>query len=384
MNKPGNSRSLRTLLGSVAAIGALAAMAVPASAAVVINEVESDDAVVADFVELTNTGAPVDIGGYVIKDNDDGHAFTIPAGLVLGTGDHYVADVQSGAGGFGLGAGDSARLYAPADLVTPIDSYSWTSHAAATYGRCPDGTGPMGSTASSTRGAANVCPIPALAWPGSDAITTADDSNVFGGNLSGLAYQPSGSAAPGVLWAVRNGPSTLYRLIHDGTKWVPDTADGWAGGKQLVYPNGAGVPDAEGVTLAGGDANGIYVSVERNDSGGMAGTSRPAVLRYDTSAAGMTLTATKEFNLTADLPGLGANAGLEAVTWMPDDVLVAKGLFDEATGTAYDPSAYPNHGAGLFFVGVEQDGRILAYALNQNTGGFTRVAAIASGFPKIM
>ena len=326
----------------MAAIGALAAMAVPASAAVVINEVESDDAVVADFVELTNTdAAAADIGGYVIKDSDDGHAFTIPAGTMLAPGGYYVADVNSGPGGFGLGSGDSARLFAPADLVTPIDSYSWTSHAAATYGRCPDGTGPMGSTSSSTRGAANACPVPALAWPGSDAITTADDSNVFGGNLSGLAYQPSGSGAPGVLWAVRNSPSTLYRLIHDGTKWVPDTANGWGMGKQLLYPNGAGVPDAEGVTLAGGDANGIYVSVERNDSGGQAGTSRPAVLRYDISAAGMTLTATREWDLTADLPGLGANAGLEAVTWMPDDVLVAKGFYRRDRGRHVQPGRLP-------------------------------------------
>ena len=102
----------------------------------------------------------------MVKDSDNGHAFTIPAGTMLAAGGYYVADVASGPGGFGLGAGDSARLFAPADLVTPIDSYSWASHAAATYGRCPDGTGPMTSTSSSTRGAANDCPVAALAWPG--------------------------------------------------------------------------------------------------------------------------------------------------------------------------------------------------------------------------
>ncbi len=191
----------------------------------------------------------------MIKDNDDGHAFTIPAGHDARGRRLLRRRRRQRAGGFGLGSGDSARLFAPADLVTPIDSYSWTSHAAATYGRCPDGTGPMGSTSSSTRGAANACPV-AGARPGRAATRSRPPttSNVFGGNLSGLAYQPSGSAAPGVLWAVRNGPSTLYRLIHDGTKWTPDTANGWATGKQLLFPNGAGVPDAEGVTLAGGDA----------------------------------------------------------------------------------------------------------------------------------
>jgi hypothetical protein len=386
MNTPGiGSTARRAFIGSLAVIGMLAATTASASAAVVINEVESDDPAVADFVELMNTGAaPVDLGGYVVKDSDDGHAFTIPSPTLVAANGYYVADVDSGPGGFGLGSGDSARLFAPADLVTPVDSYSWASHAAATYGRCPNGTGPLTSTSGATRGAANDCPVAASAWPGSPAISNADAANVFGGNLSGLAYQPSGSGATGVLWAVRNGPSTLYRLIYDGSKWTPDTANGWGAGKTLVYPDGAGVPDAEGVTLAGGDANGIYVSVERNDSGGQANTSRPAVLRYDTSSAGATLTATKEFNLTADIPGLGANAGLEAVTWVPDDQLVGKGFFDENAGAKYDPATYANHGAGLFFAGVEQDGKILAYALNQQTGSFVRVATIASGFPKLM
>ena len=141
------------------------------------------------------------------------------------------------------------------------------------------------------------------------------------------------------------------------------------------------MPDAEGVTLAAGDPNGIYVATERDGDGS---TSRPAVLRYDVSSAAATLNATREWNLTADLPGLGANAGPEAVTWVPDDLLVAKGFLDETAAAPYNPASYPDHGAGLFFVGVEQDGRIIAYALNQTTGTFTRVASIASGFPQVM
>ena len=83
------NRSLRTiarrgLMASLAVAGALAATAATASAAIVINEVESDDQVVADFVEIMNTGAaPVDIGNYVIKDNDDGHAKLIPPVTML-------------------------------------------------------------------------------------------------------------------------------------------------------------------------------------------------------------------------------------------------------------------------------------------------------------
>jgi hypothetical protein len=359
--------------------------ATSASAAIVINEIESDaPSAGPDYVELANNGAAtVDIGGYVIKDDNDANAYTIPGGTMLAAGAYYVVDSNTPLG-FGLGSPDAARLFEPGNLVVPIDAYTWTSHAAATYGRCPDSTGGITGTNSGTPGAANDCPVPGLTWPGGTGVGLADDINVFGSNLSGLAYQPSGSGARGVLWAVRNNPATLYRLIFDGTKWIPDPANGWSAGKQLFFTNGAGVPDAEGVTLADGDANGIFVSIERNDDGPNSNTSHPAVLRYDVSGAGATLTATREWDLTADLPGLGPNLGLEAIAWVPDSLLVAKGFKDEATLATYTPSTYADHGAGLFFVGVEQDGKVVAYALNQSNGTFTRVATIVSGFPKIM
>ena len=149
-----------------------------------------------------------------------------------------INEVESGGPGFGLGSEDSARLCAPGSS-TPLDSYSWTAHAVATtYGRCPNATGAFMTTAASTRGAANVCPgdVIALPWPGGSAVAIADGVDVFGTNLSGLAYQPSGTGSPGVLWAVRNGPSTLYRLVYEATKWTPDTTNGWSAGKQLRYP----------------------------------------------------------------------------------------------------------------------------------------------------
>ena len=221
-----------------------------------------------------------------------------------------------------------------------------------------------------------------LVWPGGSAISLADGSDVFGKNLSGLAYQPSGSSAPGVLWAVRNRPSALFRLVYDGTKWKPDTANGWSAGKRLFYPDGTGAPDAEGVVIAGGDPNAVYVATEQNDNG--SDVSRPGVLRYDVSSGGATLNATDDFNLTANLPDLDRNAGPEAIGWVPDDFLVAQGFLDQATAAAYNPATYANHGAGLFFVGVEQTGEIIVYALNGATDSFTRVATIASGFPGVM
>ena len=222
-----------------------------------------------------------------------------------------------------------------------------------------------------------------VAWPGSSTVSTADAPDVFGGNLSGLAYQPSGAATPGVLWAVRNSPSTLFRLTHDGTKWTPDTANGWNAGKTLVFPNGGGVPDAEGVTLAGGDANSIYVSIERNDSGAAANVSRPAVLRYDLTAAGNTLAATQEWDLTVDLPGLGKNGGLEAITWIPTTCWSPRAYSTRARAprTTRRPTPTTARACSSSASSNRADRRLRP---NDKTSGFTRVATVASGFPKIM
>ncbi|MER7273211.1 hypothetical protein ABT369_02020 [Dactylosporangium sp. NPDC000244] len=38
-----------------------------------------------------------------------------------------------------------------------------------------------------------------------------DAANAFGENLSGLSYESAG-----VVWAVKNGPGTLYRLVPNG------------------------------------------------------------------------------------------------------------------------------------------------------------------------
>jgi hypothetical protein len=360
----------------------LLVLASTASAAVVINEIESDDPVAGaagDYVELTNNGTdPVDITGWRIKDDTDTHVFTIPGPTTLDPGKYYVAFVNTGGSAFGLGAPDAARLFLADDTL--MDHYEWNAHSYSTYGRCPDGGGPIIDTTAATPNAANTC---AVAWPGASAVSIADAGAATAlGNLSGLAYQPSGSSSPGVLWMVQNNPSTLFRLVNDGTNWKPDPANGWGSGKQLRYPGALGNPDSEGVTLAGGNPNEVFVATERDGSGG----TRPAVLRFDvTSTDANPLSATRDWNLTPDLPGLGANLGLEAIAWVPDDVLVAKGLVDESKGgAAYNPADYPNHGTGLFFVGVEQDGRIIAYALNQTSDTFTRIATIPSGFPAVM
>lgn len=226
-------------------------------------------------------------------------------------------------------------------------------------------------------------PPPAgLVWPGAATVQNAS-SFVFGSNLSGLVAEPSGTGAPGVLWAVRNGPGTLFRLVWNGTVWAPDATNDWAAGKGVRYADGTGDPDAEGVAFTdAGPAGGIFVATERNNA--VSNVSRPMILRVNPGAAGTTLSATAEWDLTADLPPLGANLGPEAITWVPDSYLVARGFRDEKLGKLYDPADHPGHGTGLFFVGVEANGTVYAYALNQAGGTYTRVATIATGWSTVM
>lgn len=348
-----------------------------------INEVESSGGSPGDWVELVNVGTgPVDLSGYLFADSDDTHRYPVPAGTTLAAGAYLV--LEEAAFDFGLGGADSARLLTP-DGATVVDEYAWTAHAGTTYGRCPDGTGEFATTAEPTKGARNACAgiITSEVWPGGEDVRTLDAEGTYAGDMSGLDYEPSGTSAPGTLWAVQNGDGLLYRIVPDGQGgWAPDTTGGWGAGKTLGYPAGTDLPgsvvDAEGVTLIGDDsANGIYVSSER-DGGAASNVSRPSVLRYDVSGTGTTLTATREWNLAADFPGLGANSGLEGITWVPDSFLVAQGFVDATTGAAYQPSRYPGHGTGLFFVGVEGTAAVYAYALADD-GSFARVATIESG-----
>jgi hypothetical protein len=134
--------------------GALNACPIPAGGQnIKINEVQSNPNP-EDVIELINTGStPVDISGYVLKDNDDTHSFSVPGGTTIAAGAVLAFNVNAA---FGLGEGDSARLYAPAG-ETLIDSTTWPANThAITWGRCPDGTGDF-RMVTPTLGAANDC-----------------------------------------------------------------------------------------------------------------------------------------------------------------------------------------------------------------------------------
>jgi hypothetical protein len=400
----------------------------------------------ADWFELTNyDSSAVNISGWKMDDNSNSSALAValngvttiqpgqsvifiegsaataasftstwfgaspPAGFTIGS--YSGSGVGLSTGGDAVNIYDSANTlvtavtFGAADNSSPFQSFdnaAGLSGAISTLSatgvngafQAPDGievgspgtsTVDPGSGTTTTTGATTTTVPSGLsfqAWPGSASVQTASNY-VFGGNLSGLDYEGSGSSAPGVLWGVRNGPGTLFRLLSDGTNWSPDPANGWANGKALHYPNGTGDPDSEGVTFVGDtSAGGMYVSTERDNT--VSNVSHISILRFDPSAAGTSLNATNEWNLTADLPPQGANLGAEAITWIDDSYLVSQSFFDETEGHAYNPADYPNHGTGLFFVGIEGNGKVYAYALDQTGSAFARVATIDSGFPSVM
>ncbi|MET9085717.1 lamin tail domain-containing protein [Streptomyces sp. NPDC004237] len=373
-------RRLRLFLVAVAgptlAVGALTASPAHAAAAddIRINEVVTTGSV-NDSVELYNKGtATVDLSGWILKDDNNSSKYAIASGTTLAPGGFVAFDVHNA---FGLGSSDQARLYL-ADGTTLVDSFSWTSHSAPSWSRCPDGTGSFGSAAL-TLGAANDCDssgLSATAWPGGSSVATADTKNAFGSDMSGLYQEGS------VLWAAQNS-GKLWRLVPDGTTaWKADTGNGWTSGKTLKFPGGSGTPDDEGVTLTGsGSSGGVYVASERNADS--SGTSRLSVLKYDVSGTATTISASTEWNLTSDLPSVGSNLGLEAITWVPDAALTAAGFKDASTGAAYNPSGYGSHTGGVFFVGVEGTGMIYGYVLKDD-GTYTRVASVSSGMDGVM
>ncbi len=379
-------RRLSLLLAAVAGPALLAGVftATPAHAATAddirLNEVVTTGST-NDSIELHNKGAgTVDLSGWILKDSNSSSKYTIGSGTTLAPGGFRAFDVHDA---FGLGSSDKARLYL-ADGSTLVDSFSWSSHSSASWSRCPDGSGSFGQAATLTLGAANNCGggggggVTPSAWPGSSTVTTADASNVFGSDLSGLHQEG------GVLWAAQNS-GKLWRLVSNGSGgWQPDTASGWSAGKTLRFTGGSGAPDSEGVTVTGagsGSAGGVFVASERN--GDASGTSRLSVLRYDVTGTNSTLSATREWNLTSNLPSVGSNAGFEAITWIPDSALTSAGFKDESTGAAYDPSRYTAHTGGVFFVGVEGTGSLYGYVLT-DTGAYTRVASLSSGMAGVM
>lgn len=133
----------------------------PVDSPVVVNEVQSDDAAGGpDWVELLNTGTePVEVGGWILRDDDDLSERRIAAGTEIAPGGFLVVESKDAAtgAGFGLGKADEIRLFTQEGGL--VDAYAWTEHAA-TEGRLPDGSGGFVDT-EPTPGVANVARVAA-------------------------------------------------------------------------------------------------------------------------------------------------------------------------------------------------------------------------------
>jgi hypothetical protein len=289
------------------------------------------------------------------------------------SGNGGVAGGTGGAGGSNAVAGNAGSGGAAAGSV---------GSGGAAAGSVGSGGAAAGSAGSggAVAGAGGRGGMSTLAWPGTADVVTVDVAGFFGANLSGLSYETA-TSAPAVLWAVQNSPSKLYRLGFDGASWVPD-AGAWAKGKLLHYVDGTGSPDSEGITKPDSAGSAMYVATEHDDDN--SAVSKLVILRVDTSSSSAELTATNQWNLTADLPAVGANLGLEAIAFVPDSALVAGGFIDEATHAAYDPARYANHAGGIFFVGIEENGNVYGYALDNVANTFVRVASFSSAQSGIM
>ena len=329
----------------------LSAFVVPAVAAetvsspVVINEIESNGDPVGDWVELANTSSTedIDISGWKILDDNDEHApVVIPEGTKIESGG-YAAFYTEGEGntpdkseGFGLGGNDSVRIFNAEDEL--VAEHSWEGHSKTTIGRIPDMTGDFADTAKATRGlkneAAEKAPeVKTEAWPYDDGLNVYDvdlGGDFSGEDMSGVDFDENGR-----VWVVNNGSGKLYALDYDEADKEYTLAGTWT----LKYADDKdGVVDAEGVTV--GPDGAIYVATERNNADKK--VSRPSVLRFEVKEGAEELTATKEWNLKDVVGEIEANAGLEAISYIPEQKLFAVGV--EANGKVY-------------FLDLKEDGR---------------------------
>ncbi|WP_431277827.1 lamin tail domain-containing protein [Leifsonia poae] len=412
-----------------------------------INEVSSDNGAmpVGDAVELSNSGATdVSIAGWLQIDSGAAtSAAPFSATLANGTATTVIPAhgyvYFSSTKGLGSG-GDGVKVYLPdganSTAGTLVDSVDYTAGEAGTdegnnfgagaYARCPDGTGAFVSVKDKSFGASNAdackttltnpadggtpptlaCQpeapsgtgtLPATAltpttWPGSASVAVADKQCAWttttgpeGRDVSGLVFDPTNA---NVLYSVKN-KSWVYRMVKQGDLWVPDTTNGWSAGKEIFFPGNTDVatnqPDSEGLTV--GPDGALYVTTERNNAANTIPLN--SILRFDPAQSGTQLVATDQWNLTAEFPELHAgnkdqaNLGFEGVTFVPDGYLTANGFVDQSTGKTYKPTDYPQHGTGLYFAALENDGKLYAYALNADHS-FHRVAVVDTGMGHVM
>lgn len=338
---------------------------------VILNEIQSNDPNgKADWIELANpTNETLDISGIIIKDNDDNHSYTIPEGTTIAPNGYIVLTDE--VFGFGLGKNDSVRLFEN-DLL--IASTSWVEHTSPTWGLYPDINGTeYRNTLEETPGSTNkFAGIPdVIEWVGEHTTIIYDVESMFLEDSSGLDFHN------GQLYAVDNGTGKFWILdvAEDGTLTF---ANGFENGKRVQFKKDAGNvnaagPDSEGITVDGDGF--IYLACERDNSA--KGVNYNVILKANPKTEGTEIVAIQEWDLTASLPQVSANMGIESVEWVANAEMEGK-LFDQNTNAPFSSANYQNAvSGGVFFVALEDNGHVYAYVLN-NDGSVIQITDIDS------
>jgi len=218
--------------------------------------------------------------------------------------------------------------------------------------------------------------IPIIAWPGSQEVTVWDTTRTFlpnGSRLdaSGLDFHN------GQLYAVNNKDGRFWILDVDRETGELTFADGFtADGKSVTFKSrDSNDADTEGITV---DADGhVYFASERDNNRSNVNWNVILRIEKDSWLTADVIKASYEWDITASLPDVPANLGIEAVEWVSNADVAGK-LFDENTNAPFDPSNYPNAMAnGVFFVAFEANGHVYAFVLNEDET-FVRIADINS------
>ena len=264
---------------------------------------------------------------------------------------------------------DSVRLFENDRLIA---STTWADHTNPTWGLYPDVTGnEYRNTKEATPGAPNKFEgIPEIiAWPGNGEVVIFDHEPTFLEDSSGLDF------FNGQLYAVDNGTGKFWILdvSKDGKL---SFAKGFENGKRVRFQKDAdnakaAGPDAEGITVDGDGF--VYIASERDNN--VKGVNFNTILKVDPNKEGDDLVALQQWDLTASLPQVSANMGIEAVEWVSNANVDGK-LYDQNTNTVFDATNYPNAiSSGVFFVALEDNGHVYAYVLNED-GSSVQIADI--------
>mgnify|MGYP004505201255 CR=1 FL=1 len=136
-------------------------------------------------------------------------------------------------------------------------------------------------------------------------------------------------------------------------------------------------PDAEGITVDGSGM--VYLASERDNSS--KGVNYDTILMVNPSESGTRLVARKQWDLTATLPQVSANMGVEAVEWVANSDINGK-LIDQNTGSAFDAAKYPNAVAGGVDTTANNEGFAIAdasYTVNGQRPAYRFCDGVTSG-----